>query len=436
MTKRLVVTDGPDRGRSFSLPTSGAVRIGSNHQRADIFLHDKLVQEVHCLLEVDGNRIVVRNSADSPTIFVNSLPTSERVLRLGDVLRVGNSQLRLEGPATGTAGHAGPGDLALAARAATGLSRLTAELTNRTLAHYEIGPVLGHSTRSVVFRARDVKSWRTVALKVLPPEFPRNDAEMQRFVQTMKGLLALRHPHLVTLFKAGRTGLYCWLAFEYVEGESLAQVLTRGGTGGKPVWRYALRLGIHIGRALAFIHQRRLVHGNLTPQNILLGASDKPIKLADLMLGQALAGSALDVATLEAKRLAELPYLPPEAANSHTAVDQLSDIYALGAVIYARLTDRPPFQGASPEETRALIAEGGLVKPRQRHLPSAQASEEKHWLLSETLNWAQQQQSSIPRAFEAAVARMLARRPEDRYPTAAELVSDLERIAAQEKVKV
>jgi serine/threonine protein kinase len=436
MAKQLLVIDGADRGRGFPLPGSGAVSIGSSRRNADICLHDPLVRPVHCLVEVDGSRIVVRSSDDAPDLVVNGHPTRERALRPGDVLRVGNSHLRVEGRAVEPAGAAGREEPAPAGEEPGDLARMPAELTGRAIGHYEIGPVLGGGPRSVVFRAQDRKAGRVVALKVFPPEFPRNAAEMRRFVRALKGVVGLRHPHLVTLHNAGRTGPYCWLALEHVEGESLAQLLARGGADNKPDWRQALRLGVHVGRALSFAHGHRLLHGNITPQSILVRAADQAVKLGDLMLARALAGSALHAATLEAKLLAELPYLPPEVANPNASVDRLSDIYGLGAVLYTRLTGRPPFQGDSPDETLALIDEGAVVKPRQRQPSSPQTPEEDHWLLSETLNWARQRQSSIPQALEGAVMRMLARRPEDRYPTAAELVADLERIADREKVKV
>jgi serine/threonine-protein kinase len=435
MTKRLLVTDGADRGRSFPLPKGGAVSIGSSSRNADICLHDQLVRPVHCLVEVDGNRVVVRSSDGAPDLIVNGHPTRERVLRPGDVLCIGNSHLRVESRATGQAGAASREEPAPAGKEAGGLPRLPAELTGQAIGHYEIGPVLGRGARSIVFRARDRKAGRVVALKVLSPEFPKNAAEMRRFVRALKGVVGLRHPHLVTLYNAGRTGPYCWLALEHVEGESLAQLLARGG-GDKPDWRQALRLGVHVGRALDFVHGCRLMHGNITPQNILVRAGDQAVKLGDLMLARALAGSALHAATLEMKLLAELPYLPPEVASPTASVDHLSDIYGLGAVIYTRLTGRPPFQGASPEETLGLIEEGALTKPQQQQSSPPQAPEADHWLLSETLNWARQRQSSIPPALEAAVMRMLARHPEDRYPTAAELVADLDRVADREKVKV
>jgi serine/threonine protein kinase len=421
MAKRLLVIDGADEGRSFSLGENGILSIGSSRRNTDICLHDLFVRRVHCLLEVDGDLVLARDSDDSAGLIVNGQPVKEHFLRAGDVLRIGNSYLRLEEGDTEEVDYdvvedeeeqtapppppAKPGELPHLPAERLG------ELADHVLAHYEIGSALGRGHCGVVFRARDQKAGHIVALKVLPPEFPKDAGEMQRFVQAMKSVLGLRQTHLVGLYNAGRTGPYCWLALEYVEGESIAQALTRVGKGSKLNWRHALRLGVHVGRALEFIHRRRLVHGNITPQNVLVRLSDKTVKLGDLMLARALEGSALEAGTLEAKLLAEMPYLPPELADPQAAVDNLSDIYGLGAVMYARLTGLPPFQGASPEETLDLIQQGTLVKPRQR-------------------------QSSIPPALDAAVVRMLARRPEDRYPTAAELVSDLGQIAEEEQVEV
>src|SRR5207237_1350805 len=96
------------------------------------------------------------------------------------------------------------------------------ELAGRTLGHFQLGAVLGQGHCGIVFRAHDLKTDQAVALKVLPPIFPADDAEMQRFVRAMKPAFALHHPGLVALRGLGRTGPYVWLAAELVEGESVA----------------------------------------------------------------------------------------------------------------------------------------------------------------------------------------------------------------------
>jgi serine/threonine protein kinase len=412
MAKRLLVIDGADHGRYFPLHEGTAV-IGNNHRHADICLHDLYVRRVHCHLEVNGERVVARDSENANGISVNGQPVAEQELRPGDVLRVGNSHLRLEDGAVPTEEVEeeadAPKEKEFPPAPALPAERLN-ELTDHLLAHYEVGPVLGHGHYGLVFRARDRKGGHTVALKVLYPDFPKNASEMQQFAAAMRTVLPLRHPHLVTLYNAGRTGPYCWLALEYVEGESLAQVLDRmGGLPGKNSWKQALRFGIHLGRALDFIHHNRLQHGNLTPNNILVRLSDKAVKLGDLMLSRALEGSVLQKEMLENKLLAELPYMAPEQVDPDAFVDRLADIYGLGAVMYVRIAGRPPFQGESPEETIARIQQEPLTRPRQV-------------------------QAAVPDALDVAVGKMLARHQEERYQTAGELVTELERIAEEEGV--
>src|SRR5262249_54228436 len=150
---------------------------------------------------------------------------------------------------------------------------------------------------------------------------------------------------------AGRSHRYCWTALEYVEGENVAQTLERIGKPGKNAWQHAVRLAVHVGRALDFLHQHHLFHGNITPRNVLVRLADRHVKLGDLFLEKALDGSSLQQMRLEDKLLAEMPYLSPEQINAGAFVDHLTDMYSLGAVVYARLTGQPPFQGTTPEET-------------------------------------------------------------------------------------
>jgi pSer/pThr/pTyr-binding forkhead associated (FHA) protein len=442
MAKRLTVIDGADQGRFFPL-FEGVVNIGNNHRHADICLHDLYVRRVHCHLEVQGDRVVARATDKTAGMTVNGQAVTEQELRLGDVLRVGNSHLRLEDASTAPEEEEevevleaveddeevevleSDDDEAdevevvedaedekkekFSPAPALPAGRM-AELTDHSIAQYEIGSVLGHGHCGVVFRARDRKAGHVVALKVLFPGFPKNAGEMQQFASAMRTLLPLRHTNLVMLYNAGRTAPYSWLALEYVEGESLAQTLERmAGAPGKLGWKHALRMGIHVGRGLAFIHRHRLLHGNVTPNNILIRLSDKTSKLGDLMLARALEGSALQGATLEKKLLAELPYMAPEQVDPDAYVDSLADIYGLGAVVYARITGRPPFPGESPEEIIEHVREATLVRPRKL-------------------------QPTVPEALDGAVMKMLARHQEERYQTMTELVGDLERIADEEEV--
>jgi len=281
------------------------------------------------------------------------------------------------------------------------------ELADGALAHYKVGALLGRGFHGAVYLARDLQNGRAVALKVLDPEFPRTVAEAQHFIQAMQPLLPLRHPNLVGLVAAGKSGPYCWMALEAVEGESVTRRIERLGFGRqKSDWRRGLRVAIHVARALEFAVERRLSHRNVTPENVLWDGAARVARLSDLMLYQALEGSALQRERAEEKRRAELPYLSPEEVEG-SGVDDISDLYSLGAVVYALLTGRPPFLGESEEATTDLILGGRPVKPR------------KH-------------QRVIPADFEWVVLTMLARDRKYRFQTPAELLVHLERIAMEQ----
>src|SRR5262249_40471682 len=151
---------------------------------------------------------------------------TQQELQPGEVFRVGNSHLRLEID-DGTLPESGAEEAELGRPA--GLAPLPwdrlGELSGDTLGHYVLGLPLGRGHHGVVFHATDQRTNQAVALKGLSAEFPADADEMRRFAQALKRLLPLRHPHLVGVHGAGKTGPYCWIALEAVEGDSLAEVI-------------------------------------------------------------------------------------------------------------------------------------------------------------------------------------------------------------------
>lgn len=254
-----------------------------------------------------------------------------------------------------------------------------------------------------MFRAHDSEHDRTVALKVLWPETSQDEESVQRFIRAMKTMMPIHHPNIVRLYAAGKTGPYCWLAMEFVEGENLKQVIRRIGTVGMLDWRYAFRVAVHIGRALEEAAKHDIIHRNMTPTNILMSTRDQCVKLGDLMLAKALAGTQVRLITRPGEMVGDVFCMSPEQTRSGATVDCRSDIYSLGTTLYALLTGRPPFEGGSFMEIVKQISEAQPPKPKKYQL-------------------------SIPDLFEGIVMRMLAKRPEERYQTATELVADLERV--------
>lgn len=421
--RRLKVIDGGDQGRSFRFPeaTTVTVTVGKPGGPADIGLHDLYVARVHCSLEVTPTAITVAHvEGPNGTLIDGQRIGGPRVLKPGSVLRVGNSHLRLEvGPweadSSMPVGSGGPKSGRVLRPppvvATPDPEPPPAEPGGPTVGHYRLGQPLGRGFTGQVFEATHDQTGQVVALKVLAAEFPASPAEVERFAREVKQAQAVRHPNLVTVHGAGRTPGGCWVAREFVPGESAAAVIARVADGEKPSWTRAARVATHLARALECLHRHHLVHGNITPNNVLLRADDHATKLADLRLAQALDGSRLQRAVLEKKLLAELPYLAPEQAEPGAFVDDLADLYAVGAVAYALVTGRPPVSGGSPAEILEQIQAGRVVRPGAVY-------------------------KKVPATFDAVVMKLLARHQEDRYPTATALMADLAPLAESHDLKL
>ena len=248
-----------------------------------------------------------------------------------------------------------------------------------------------------MFRARDTKHNRDVSLKVfLPTAVPKGS-----FSELFRPVRELQHPNLVTLYEAGKTGLYNWIAMDYVEGDSLDKQLERAGLAGMLDWQHVLRYGIHLASALDVLHQHQVVHRAVTPRSILIARSDKQAKLGSLWQARAARDCHAESDLQDVLR--NVGFMPPERLRGGQPGTLAGDIYSLGAVLYTLLAGRPPFEGETQAETIAKVVQTEPVAPKEFQL-------------------------SLPDAFQHAVLRMLAKRPEDRYAHAGELLTDLQHV--------
>jgi serine/threonine-protein kinase len=261
---------------------------------------------------------------------------------------------------------------------------------------------VGLGGSGVVFRAHDFKDDRDVALKVYEPEFAKDDVALQRFIRAVKTMLPMRHSNLVTLYGGGKTGAHCWMSMEYVEGENLKETIARIGKKGNLDWRPVLRMATELCNVLHYLHSENIIHRNLSPGNILLSRLGV-IKLASLILAKALSGALAKDVTVGGDFLGDVRFLAPEQVSESSTVDARADIYSLGALIYALLTGKPPFEGRSAVETATLILQREPVSPRKSD-------------------------PSIPEPLADIVLQMLAKKPEHRFQTAGELLAELEQL--------
>jgi serine/threonine protein kinase len=406
----LQIIAGPHKGRCL-LVEEGAPLLLGRSRHAETRLDDPGVSRVHCEVELEDGQVLVTDLDSAGGTFINGQRITEQTLRPGDVLQIGETRMRLLASGAARPDEDTPTE---APSTSTPLPRLSPEhlqeLTGSVLSHYRVGEQIARGQSGLVFKASDFKDDRTVALKVLWPG-SSNNAELRRFVRTAKTMVPLKHINLVAFRGAGKTGPFCWLAMEFVEGESLEQVIERIGVAGMLDWRIAFHVAVHLARALEYAHGQGIIHRNLTPRNVLVQTADKVTKLGDLMLAKALEGTLAQQITRPGEILGDLRYMAPERTRGTTEVDGRSDLYSLGALVYAVLTGRPPFDGANLVEKITKIRNETPVRPCKFQL-------------------------SIPAQCEGIVLKLLSKRPEDRYQNATMLLQDLERVAKLNGLKV
>jgi eukaryotic-like serine/threonine-protein kinase len=201
---------------------------------------------------------------------------------------------------------------------------------------YELQELVGSGGMSNVFRAHDRLLERPVAIKVLHEQFSRDDDYVERFRREARSVAQLAHPNIVTVIDRGEEGGRQYIVFEYVEGENLKALVAGGAL---PIDE-ALRFGLQIGRALDFAHKRGLVHRDVKPQNVLLN-EDGQAKVTDFGIAR-----SVDVqgVTQTGTVLGTSDYIAPEQARGEK-VDQKTDVYSLGIVLFELLTGEVPYEG-------------------------------------------------------------------------------------------
>ena len=254
-----------------------------------------------------------------------------------------------------------------------------------------------------MYRGRDVRLDRIVAIKVLPAGFDSHRERLERFEREARAASRLNHPHICTLYDVGETDGVHYLVLEYMEGESLAQRIARGRLS----LDEALRLGCEIAEALDHAHRHGVVHRDLKPGNVVLtkvGAKVLDFGLARLRkdgAGDILESRASTEArelTAEGMILGTLPYMAPEQLEGKET-DARTDLFALGAVLYEILSGRRPFEGSSQA---SLIA--AILSSEPPSLPL---------------------EPPLPRAVDRVVRKCLAKDPDKRWQSARDLADEL-----------
>jgi serine/threonine protein kinase len=282
-------------------------------------------------------------------------------------------------------------------------------MIGQAIKHYQVEELLGQGGMGVVYKARDTRLGRDVALKVLPPEFTRDQERKDRFVQEARAAARVTHPAIAQVYDVdeGPQGLF--IAMELVQGRTVKQLIE----GRELDLLGALEIAMQVGAGLQKAHESGIVHRDIKPENIVV-TPDGHAKILDFGLAKLLETSGAEPApdgishmeTLARTQagfvLGTLRYMSPEQARGQ-AVDHRSDIFSLGVVLYEMVTGQLPFSGSTPLDTLHAIA-----FEETRPVTALRAN--------------------VPPSLQRVVSRCLRKRAGDRYADAKELVADLKTV--------
>jgi serine/threonine protein kinase len=267
------------------------------------------------------------------------------------------------------------------------------------IAHYNLLERIGEGGLGEVYRARDTKVGRTVALKILPPALLADDVRRQRLMEDARAAAMLSHPNIATLFDIGDD----YLAYEYAAGFTLGQQIAGRAMNS----RHTLDLAVQLADATAEAHAHGVLHTDLRPDTVIVTGKGSA-KILDFGMGAWTRGGAArsNVASMTGAAAARdiLPYLSPEQAQGGV-VDARTDVFSLGVIVYEMLTGTNPFAATTPSVTIHNII---------RATPAPATSVNRH----------------LPLELEGMLARALAKDVDARQQSAASLSAELRAVAA------
>ena len=284
------------------------------------------------------------------------------------------------------------------------------------LSHYRLVEKIGEGGMGVVWKARDEKLRRDVALKVLPAELVEDPERRRRLLREARSAAAINHPNIGTVHEVDEAEGTVFIAMELVEGKTLRSLL-----GGEPLAiPEALRIATEMAEGLVAAHQAKVIHRDLKPENVLIRA-DGHLKILDFGLAKLLepqpglegeegsgagTGTALDTISRELTRAGKVygtvSYMSPEQVRGRS-VDTRSDLFSFGIVLYEVVTGKPPFSGESPMDTLSAI-----LRARPELVVTSKPE--------------------TPAELQRILDKCLEKEPRDRYQDTRDLVVDLRRL--------
>ena len=257
---------------------------------------------------------------------------------------------------------------------------------------YEIQEVIGTGGMAVVYRARCHRLNRSVAIKILKDEYCRDEEFRRRFHAESQAVAMLSHPNIVSVYDVSTSSDADYIVMELIDGITLKQYMEKKGVLN---WKETLHFAIQIAKALEHAHSRGIVHRDIKPHNVMV-LKNGSVKVADFGIARVMSQSN----TLTKEALGSVHYISPEQAKGGR-VDNRSDIYSLGVVMYEMMAGRPPYDGESPVAVAIKHINGGAVMPS-------------------TIN------PNIPGGLEQIIMKAMAHDVSDRYESATAMLYDMD----------
>ena len=267
-------------------------------------------------------------------------------------------------------------------------------LGKRLDGRYEIHELIGIGGMANVYRCTDTIDEREVAIKILKDEFLNNEEFIRRFKNESKAIAMLSHPNIVKVYDVSFGDMIQYIVMEYIDGITLKEYIDRQGV---IEWKDVLHLTTQVLRALQHAHESGIVHRDIKPQNIML-LQDGTIKVTDFGIARF---SDKATRTMTDQAIGSVHYIAPEQARGDIT-DGKTDLYSVGVMLYEMLTGKLPFEGDSAVTVALMQLQSTPRMPREVN-------------------------PSIPVGLEQITMRAMAKKPDQRYTSAAEMLSDIER---------
>ncbi len=261
---------------------------------------------------------------------------------------------------------------------------------------YEIIRKVGDGGMAFVYEAKDRLLNRTVAVKVLRPEFVDDEEFLGKFKREAEAVASLSHPNIVNVYDVGEDGKVHYIVMEFIDGQNLKDIIKNEGTLDEYT---ALDITKQIAKALSAAHKKGIIHRDIKPHNILISNEDRIVKVADFGIAKAVSNSTM---TNIGSIIGSVHYFSPEQAKGKYVTNN-ADLYSLGIVLYEMIIGKVPFRGDSP------------IAIALQHI-------------NDEIEFTQEEKVNIPQSVRTIIKKLTEKSSTDRYQSAEELIEDIEYI--------